>query len=190
MSDHYLPADLHDPKWFVLFVRSNQEKRIAQRLAECEVEYFLPCYRSLRQWKDRRVTLEMPLFPGYVFVKLPFLERSRVLTLPNVVSLVGQKNSPSVVSEDEINWIKTGISHGNAMPHPVLAIGQRVRIIAGALSGIEGVLVRHHNGVRVVICLDSISRSFMVEVDLAAIEPLTASINGYREGLPPNRIIA
>lgn len=190
MFDHSLPADLHDPKWFVLFVRSNQEKRIAQRLAECEVEHFLPCYRSLRQWKDRRVFLDMPLFPGYVFVRLPFLERAKVLTLPYVVSLVGSRNSPSVVSEDEINWIKAGIEHGNAVPHPGPAVGQRVRIVAGPLSGMQGLLVRRQNGTRVVICLDSISRSFLVEVDLAALELLPMVAQGYREGLQPRRTIA
>jgi transcription antitermination factor NusG len=185
MSDHYLPADLHDPKWFVLFVRYNQEKRTAHRLAEYGVEHFLPCCRSLRQWKDRRVTLEMPLFPGYVFVRLPFVERARVLTMPNVVSLVGGRNSPSAVSEEEINWIKLGIEHGNAMPHPELAVGQRVRIVAGALAGMQGILLRRQNGTRVVICLDSISRSFVVEVDLAAIEPVVPLRldvgNGYEQ---------
>lgn len=172
MSGHSLPLDLHDPKWFVLFVRSNQEKKLAERLEQSEVEHFLPCCRSVRQWKDRRVTLQMPLFPGYLFVRLPFLDRAKVLTMPNVVSLVGGRNSPSVVSEEEINWIKRGVEHGNAMPHASIAAGQRVRIIAGALAGMEGVLMRHQNNTRVAICLDSISRSFVVEVDLAAIEPL------------------
>lgn len=177
MLDHSLLADLRFPRWFVLFVRSNQEKRIAHRLAECEIEHFLPCYRSIRQWKDRRVTLEMPLFPGYLFVRLPFLDRARVLTIPNVVSLVGGRNSPSVVSEAEISWIRLGIEHGNAMPHPSLAVGQRVKIIAGVLAGMQGILVRWQNGTRVVVCLDSISRSFVVEVDLAAVEALSPSVN-------------
>jgi transcription antitermination factor NusG len=181
MFDHSLLADLHGPKWFVLFVRSNQEKKIAQRLAECEIEHFLPCCRSVRQWKDRRVTLEMPLFPGYLFVRLPFLERSRVLTMPSVVSLVGGRNSPSVVSPEEISWIRLGVEHGNAKPHAFLTIGQRVRIIAGALSGMQGILLRWQNNTRVVICLDSISRSFVVEVDLASVEPLTLPDPGYRE---------
>lgn len=175
MFDHPLPLDLHDPKWFVLFVRSNQEKKTAERLDQCEVEHFLPCCRSVRQWKDRRVTLQMPLFPGYLFVRLPFLERAKVLTMPNVVSLVGGRNSPSVVSDEEIDWIKRGIAHGNAMPHASLAVGERVRIVSGALTGMEGTLLRHQNNTRVVICLDSISRSFVVEVDLAAVESLASS---------------
>lgn len=189
MSDHLLPADLHDPKWFVLFVRSNQEKRIAQRLAQGEVEHYLPCYRSVRQWKDRRVTLEMPLFPGYLFVRLPFLERAKVLTVPNVVSLVGGRNTPSILSGDEVHWIKMGLAHGNAMPHPALVAGQRVRIISGALTGMHGILMRHQNGTRVVISLDSISRSFVVEVDLAAVEPFDLPPPGYREAGPPQRAL-
>ena len=181
MSDYSLTANLRDPQWFVLFVRSNQEKRIAHRLVEHDIEHFLPCCRSVRQWKDRRVSLEMPLFPGYLFVRLPFLNRARVLTLPNVVSLVGPKNSPSVISEEEIGWIRRGIQHGNAMPHAYLTAGQRVRITDGALSGMQGILLRIQNRTRVVVCLGSISRSFVVEVDLESVEPLIPDMQFYRK---------
>jgi transcription antitermination factor NusG len=183
VSDFYSPAGLYDPNWFVLFVRSNQEKRIAQHLADRQIEHFLPCCRSLRQWKDRRVTLEMPLFPGYVFVRLPFIERSKVLTLPNVVSLVGNKNSPSVISEEEIAWIRRGVEHGNASPHPYLNIGQRVIITVGALAGMQGILVRKQNNTRVVVSLDSIARSFVVEVDLDSVAPLASETRDYKRAV-------
>lgn len=181
MFAHSLPAHLLHPQWFVLFVRANQEKTTAHRLANQEIEHFLPCFRSVRQWKDRRVTLEMPLFPGYVFVRLLFSERARMLTLPNIVSLVGPKDSPSVIAEEEIGWIRKGIEHGNALPHPHLAVGQQVRIVAGALSGMQGILVRKQNRTRVVISLDSIARGFVVEVDLDSLEPLTPYQQTYRQ---------
>ena len=176
MLNSLSPIDVHEPKWFVLFVRCNQEKMTAQRLTEYEVEHFLPCYRSVRQWKDRRVTLEMPLFPGYLFVHLPFIERARVLTLPNVVALVGNKNSPSEISEQEIAWIKQGVEHGNAAPYPYLKVGQRVVITSGALSGMQGILMRKQNNTRVVVSLDSISRGFVVEVDMASLKPIGRSV--------------
>src|SRR5436853_282941 len=90
----FIEADLgfQEPKWYVLFVRSNQEKRVAGRLEQLTVEHCLPCYSSVRQWKDRRVKIEIPLFPGYLFVRLPFVERLRVLTVSNVVSLVGTRD--------------------------------------------------------------------------------------------------
>jgi transcription antitermination factor NusG len=179
--DSYSAAGLYDPQWFVLFVRSNQEKRIAQRLSDREIEHFLPCCRSVRQWKDRRVTLEMPLFPGYVFVRLPFPERAKVLTLANVVSLVGNRNSPSVISEEEIAWIRRGVEQGNALPHPYLSVGQRVIITSGALCGLQGILLRKQNNTRVVVSLESIARSFVVEVDLNSIAPVESELHGYKQ---------
>jgi transcription termination/antitermination protein NusG len=170
MLDDSLLGAAHVLKWFVLFVRSNQEKRVAQRLADREIEHFLPCWESVRQWKNRRVTLQIPLFPGYVFVRLQLSQRSKVLTIPNIVGLVGSKDSPAVISDDEVRWIKSGMEHGNAMPYPYLVAGQRVRIIAGALSGMQGILLRRQHNTRVVVSLDSIARSFVVEVELSAIE--------------------
>jgi len=172
-------TDLQEPRWYVLFVRSNQEKRVAQRLSSRNVEHYLPCYESLRQWQDRRVRLEIPLFPGYVFVRLPLLERLKVLTLPNVVSLVGPKHSPAAISEDEIAWIKQGIEHGKVEPHPYLEAGERVVISSGILAGLEGVVLRMKNSTRVVVSLKSISRAFVVEVDRACIEPAGANFIGH-----------
>jgi transcription antitermination factor NusG len=166
-----LPFEPNHPNWFVLSVRANQEKKTAQRLASYEIEYFLPCYRSVRQWKDRRVTLEMPLFPGYVFVHLPFAERVKVVSLPNVVGLIGSKSAPSIVSASEIDCIRRGVEFGNAAPHAALVEGQRVVIVDGVLRGVQGILLRSQNNTRVVVAVDSIARSFAVEVDISCLKP-------------------
>lgn len=166
------PFDSFLPQWFVLFVRTNQEKTTASRLDHLQIEHFLPCFRSLRQWKDRRVTLEVPLFPGYVFVHLPHAERMRVLTLPNALYFVGSGNSPAVLSDEEIVWIGRGLQSGNAVPHECLSEGQRVVITSGALAGLKGILVRKVNNTRVVVSLDSIGRAFAVEVDLESVRAL------------------
>jgi transcription antitermination factor NusG len=160
------------PHWFVLFVRTNQEKTTAARLDHLQIKHFLPCFRSLRQWKDRRVTLDMPLFPGYVFVHLPHAERMRVLTLPNVLYFVGSGSSPAVLSDEEIAWIGRGLQSGNAVPHECLNEGQRVVITSGTLAGLKGILVRKVNNTRVVVSLDSIGRAFAVEVNLESVRAL------------------
>lgn len=169
IDDH---ADVGQPSWYVLFVRSNQEKKVAEALRGRDVEYFLPCYKSLRQWKDRRVMLEIPLFPGYVFLRAPLADRARALTVPNVVALVGTRNQPSAISEEEIAWIKLGIEHGRAEPHPYLAVGQRVLVTEGVMCGMEGILLRKRNNTRVVVSLDSIARSFVVEIDVSCVRPV------------------
>lgn len=174
----YDHADVHHPKWYVLFVRSNQEKKVAEALRGRDVEHFLPCYKSLRQWKDRRVMLDIPLFPGYVFFHLSLAERTKALTVPNVVSLVGTRNQPSAISEEEIAWIRLGIEHGKAEPYPYLKLGQRVLVTDGVMCGMEGILVRRRNNTRVVVSLDSIARSFVVEIDASCLRPV-GTRNGH-----------
>src|SRR5262245_16604533 len=92
LLDEKVREHWRDPKWYVLWVRSNQERMVSHALTCRNVEHYLPCTRSVRLWKDRRVKLEMPLFSGYVFVRLRLVERMKVLTVPNVVSLVGPKS--------------------------------------------------------------------------------------------------
>jgi transcription antitermination factor NusG len=162
--------DWLQPKWYVLFVRSNQEKRVAQHLCSRLIEHFLPTYESVREWKDRKVKLLRPLFSGYIFVKLPFVDRSKALLVPNVVSLVGTPNAPSVVSDEEIEWIRQGTAHGKAEPHPYPKIGDPVVITAGPMAGIDGTLIRMNNCARVLVHVNSIARAFAVEVDSNCVE--------------------
>jgi transcription termination/antitermination protein NusG len=165
-----MEADSLKPKWYVLFVRSNQERRVAQHLSARLIEHFLPLYESVSQWRDRRVTLAKPLFSGYIFVKLALVDRSKALLVPNVVSLVGTRKAPSVVLEEEIEWIKRGMEHGKAEPYSYPTIGDPVVIMAGPMAGMNGVLSRVNNRARVVVRVNSISRVFAVEVDSNCVE--------------------
>lgn len=176
------PANIHvaaadpweQPNWYALFVRSNQEKRVAARLEFRGVEHFLPCYLSERQWKDRRVQLERPLFPGYVFVRLAPRDRMHVLTVPNVVNLVGTRSEPSIIPEEEITWIREGVTQGCAEPHPVVDTGARVVVVRGTLEGLQGTLLRAQNGARVLVSIDSIAQAFVVNIDLGDIRYLAS----------------
>ena len=177
MYDQFNDAEFSAFKWYALFVRSNQEKQVAAHLDSLRMEHFLPCYSSVRQWKDRRVKLEMPLFPGYLFVRLPLQERMKVLTIRQVVSLVGRKNSPSAISDDEIAWIRAGVEEGHAEPHEYLEAGQRIVITDGVMCGMEGILLTVRSRARVVISLPSIGRAFVVEVSAGSVRPLSERRN-------------
>jgi transcription antitermination factor NusG len=178
-----LTFDLSRPHWFVLYVRANQEKKTSLRLSSNEIEHFLPCYRSVRQWKDRRVTLEMPLFPGYIFVHLPFIDRMKALSLPNVVDMIGSKTTPAIVSAEEIDYIRRSVEFGNATPHSALVEGQQVVITSGALRGMQGTLLRYQNNTRVVVAVDSIARSFAVDVDISCLKPTGEFISRERKAV-------
>jgi len=155
-------------RWYAIYTCANHEKQVAAELNVRTIEHFLPLYSSMRRWKDRRVTLDLPLFPGYVFVRLALRERLRVVQIQSVVRLVGFGGLPTALPDTEMEIMRSGLSQRrSAEPHPFLTVGRRVRITGGPFAGLEGVLKRRKSGVRVVVSLDLIQRSVAVDVDAA-----------------------
>ena len=167
-----LTFSLFEPHWYAVYTCANHEKRVAAELGVREVEHFLPLYSCVRRWKDRRVSLEMPLFPGYVFVRLALQERLRVLQIPSVVRLVGFNGLPAALPDGEMEILRAGLGQSlRAEPHPFLTVGRRVRITGGPFAGLEGVLKRKKSNLRVVVSLGLIQRSVAVDVDIADVRP-------------------
>ncbi len=149
--------------WYAAYTSANHEKRVAEQLGVRAVEHFLPTYSSVRRWKDRQVTLQLPLFPGCL----------RVQQVPGVARLVGFDGTPAALPEEEIEALRTGLVSGvRAEPHPYMTAGRRVRITAGPLAGNEGILVRRKGNLRVVLSIDLIQRSILVQIDAASLEPV------------------
>jgi len=159
-------------KWFAAYVNSHHEKCVGLHFAERQIESFLPLYATRRRWRNRcAMDLELPLFPNYVFVRIASRERVRVLEVPGVVSLVGFGRVLAPLPDFEIEALRSGLGLRKIEPHPYLVIGERVRIKAGPMMGLEGVLVRKKNNFRVVLALDAIMRCVAVEVDADDLEP-------------------
>jgi transcription antitermination factor NusG len=155
-------------KWFAVYTRSHHEKRVAQYYAERNIEHLLPISRVVRQWSHyRKVAIELPLFPNYIFVHISRRERIRAIEVPGVLSLVGPNSVPAPLPDLEIESLRESLKLQNFAPHPYLVVGAKVRINKGALAGRVGVILRHKNGCRVVLTLSVIMRSFAVEVDAA-----------------------
>ena len=177
--------------WYAAYTSANHEKKVAEQLAQKEVENFLPLYDSVRRWKDRRVRLQLPLFPGYVFVRLPLNEKLKVLQVAGVARLVGFGDRPVSLPEEEMETLRRGASGEVRMePHPYLIEGRRVRIMRGPLAGMEGILLRQKSGMRLVISIDLILRSIAVDVDAADVRPIErhtsqqlVDVNARRNGL-------
>src|SRR6266702_2414115 len=171
-----LPKSLVEPHWYAAYTCPNHEKRVAVELGARDVENFLPIYSSVRRWKDRRVRLELPLFPGYVFVRLALRDRLRVVQIPSVARLVGFNGQPTALPDTEMEIMRSGLSQSlRAEPHPFLIAGRRVRITAGPFAGLEGVLKRKKSSLRVVVSLELIQRSVAVDVDAADVEGVVSA---------------
>jgi transcription antitermination factor NusG len=165
-----LPEGYLEERWYAAYTSANHENRVAKQLDVREVEHFLPLYTSVRRWKDRRVTLELPLFPGYVFVRLALRERLRVLQVPGVARLVGFNGTPTPLADDEIESLRHALVEGlRAEPHPYLKVGRRVRIVTGPLADREGVLKRWKGELRVVLSVELIQRAILVDVDASSV---------------------
>ena len=152
--------------WYAIYTTARHEKVVARQLGERSIETFLPLYRSLHRWKDRRKLIESALFPSYVFVRIAIEDRLRVLEVPGVVNIVGSKGHFPPLPEQEITALRNGLENQvYAEPHPYLKVGRKVRVVRGPMTGAEGILIRKKDKYRVVISLDVLMRSVALEID-------------------------
>jgi transcription antitermination factor NusG len=160
-------------RWYAAYTRSRHEKVVAETLNKRTVEHFLPLYETVRKWKNGRFKVQLPLFPGYLFVHIALRDRLNVLQVPGVVRLVGFNGVPAALPTAEVEIIRSALRRGiDAEPHPYLKVGQRVRITSGPMEGLQGILLRRRGRPRVVVSVDLIMRSVALDIDAAQVEPV------------------
>jgi transcription antitermination factor NusG len=158
--------------WYALHIRSRHEKRVAERLVSQSLETFLPLHRSRHTWKNGiHVNVDLPLFPCYLFARATVNDRTRLLRHPGVLGFAASTAKPTVISDEEISALRTATDNLKAEPHPYLNNGDAVRIVAGPLAGMTGILTRRKHAYRVVLSIEAIMRSIVVEVSEFDIEP-------------------
>src|SRR5579863_10745196 len=124
MPPSVLSAELQ-PHWYAVYTSPRHEKRVHEHLRQRRVECFLPLFRSIHRWKNGcKAQVELPLFPGYLFVNIPRSERVRVLDVPGVLSFVGPKGEPAQLSDFEIETLRSGLHLQKFEPYRGLAIGR------------------------------------------------------------------
>lgn len=164
--------------WYAVQTRPRHEKRVATELAQKGVNTFLPLVTDVRQWSDRRMRIELPLFSGYLFVNIVATAESRVSVLQSygAVSFVGRGREPIAVPESQIEDVRRLVA--NKVPfaaHPFLEIGQRVRIRGGVLDGIEGILERRKGRDQLILSVQTIQRSLSLSLEGYDVEPVVKS---------------
>lgn len=158
-------ATCSTPCWFATYTCSRREKQVAKELEERAVECFLPLYRALRRRRQGK-SAYLPLFPGYVFVRIALQNRLRVLQVPGVVRLVSFNGQPAPLEDQEIDTLRNALTTGvQAEPHPYVKIGREVEIVSGPLQGLRGKVIRKNNRFRIVLSVDLLQRSVIVDLD-------------------------
>jgi transcription antitermination factor NusG len=166
-------------EWWAVYTRHQHEKSVVEYLSKHNLETFLPIYDVVRQWKDRKKKLSLPLFPCYVFLRGSSECRVQILSTPGVRSIVSMVGRPAAIPEAEIEAIRRVVESSLTVePHPFLCRGDRVRIKSGPLAEIEGILVRSKGSSRLILSAELLQKSIAVEVDAFAVEPLAPLVEG------------
>jgi transcription antitermination factor NusG len=161
--------------WFALQVRMRHESGVSEHLEGKGYEWFLPLYKARRRWSDRVKEIDSPLFPGYLFCRFNPHNRLPILKTPGVTQIVGYNHVPVPVDEQEIQAIRTLIASGVPnFPCAYLEVGSKVRIEAGALRGLEGILMDQKGKRRLVLSITLLQRSVAVEIDSDAVSVVHA----------------
>jgi transcription antitermination factor NusG len=166
------PDEYCQAYWYAVYTRPRHEKCVAQQVESRQMQSFLPLYRAVHRWKDRTKEVDLALFPGYVFVHLPLRDRLRVLEIPGVVRFVSFQSKPAALPEIELESLRRGLAGRIPMtPHPYLQVGRRVRLRSGPMAGLEGILRRRKERLRLVVSIEMLMRAVAVEVDEADVVP-------------------
>jgi transcription antitermination factor NusG len=156
-----------DRMWFAVQTWPRHEKKVAAALQQKEIEAFLPLSSKVHQWSDRRCVIELPLFPTYLFVRLPWTAEARIPILRTnaVQQIVGSNGVGSPIPESEIDSVRRLLRQGvDFQTIPYLNTGQRVRIRGSSLDGIEGVLVAKNDDLSLVVSINILQRSLAIRV--------------------------
>jgi transcriptional antiterminator RfaH len=156
------------PFWYVIYTRPHHEKKIYKILQETNINAFLPLQSSIKQWSDRKKKVIEPLFSCYLFVNITMREYYQVLNVPGVIRFLSFEGKPAVVPEKQIQTIKYILENNFELEvAPVLLQkGSKVEIVFGTLSGFIGELVKYNNKKRVIIKIEEINKSLIINVPL------------------------
>jgi transcription termination/antitermination protein NusG len=154
--------------WYALRVKSRHEFVTSEELTRKKIENFLPSVLRVRQWKDRKKTVDFPLFPGYLFVHIEpqpgaFLNVLKTRGSVNFVSL--EPGQPTSVSPVEIAALSAMLKSGEQLDvFPAFKEGAAVRVKHGPLRGTVGILAKREDRHMFLINIDILGRSVGLKI--------------------------
>ena len=157
------------PPWFVAHTKPRREKKLLQFCEREGVHAQLPCYRSARKYRGKVKVFQKPLFPGYVFIRLPAEHKNRVQQNDHVANLlhVTDQELFSQQLDDILRALETDLEIRQA---PTIGEGMKVKVKYGPLRGVEGWVEKRHGMSTVLIRLDFIGQAAAVQLEADNLE--------------------
>jgi transcription antitermination factor NusG len=162
--------------WYAIYTRHQHEKNVAHNLARKGFETFLPLYSAPHRWKDRTKVVSLPLFPCYVFLNGDSSRRLDILSTPGIYDIISFANQPAAIPRKEIEDLRRIVESGIPIdPHPFIRSGEAVRVKSGPFAGVEGTLVRKKKLCRLVLSVEILGKSAVVEIESSLVERIKSS---------------
>ncbi|MFB0553836.1 MAG: transcription termination/antitermination protein NusG [Phycisphaerae bacterium] len=156
-------------QWWVAHTRSRNEKALAHDLISKNISYFLPMSWKVRRRSRRKIRSFLPLFSGYLFFCGQENQRIELLKTNRVANLIEVHDQEKLL--DELVQIAHALQTGAPLlPHKYIKAGERCRVIAGPLIGLEGIVVTTRGATRLVLQVDILGQAASVEIDIDMIE--------------------
>ena len=159
--------------WYAVYTRSRFEKKVEEKLIEKKIDVFLPTIKKLRQWKDRKKWITIPLFNNYIFVNIDYKDRYSILETDGIVKFITFQGKPVPIPFNQIDSLKIAISEPEKVNvEPGIAIGKPVIVTAGPFKGIKGIISEKRGQNLIHIVIESINQSVSIDIHSGMIEPL------------------
>lgn len=160
--------------WYILYTAPRAEKKACNELIRHQYEVYLPLVKTLRYWSDRKKWVEMPLFNSYIFVYTSLANYYELLNVDGIVKFVTFEETPAVIKQSEIDLIKTMLTNYSDIEATTekLEPGTKIKVIAGPMTGQQGELIEYKSKKTVMIELQTIGFSLLVQLPGNIIRPL------------------
>jgi transcription antitermination factor NusG len=163
-----------DSLWYAVYSRSRHEKQVDLMLQRQSLQTYLPLRRTWSRRRDRRVTVDLPALPGYLFVHCALYGevRAQIKKTPGVIRVVENAGRPCVIPEAQIESLRTVLERSfQVEAHPYFNIGDRVQVARGPFIGTEGYLVRIAPGRhKLVVAVEFVNQAVAIEIDAADVD--------------------
>ena len=158
-------------EWWVVHTKSRNEKALAHDLIRRQISYFLPMTWKVRRKSRRTIRSLLPLFGGYLFFCGGENDRTEVLRTDRVANLIKVNDQDKLINE--LLQIQQALGAGAPLiPDKYVKAGQKCKVIAGPLLGLEGVVATTRGVTRLVLQVDMLGQAASVEIDIDMIEVL------------------
>jgi transcription antitermination factor NusG len=169
-SGLYLPLPT-EGQWRLLHTKSRQEKVLADELKRVGIDHFLPLVAEDRLYGKRRFKVEVPLFPGYLFIrgsKEGAYTADRTRRVARIIEVMDQARL-----DWELQNLHVALRNQASMRlYPFLKEGMRVEVKSGQLRGLQGLIEKRSPSGRLILQVEMLGRALALEISGALLTPL------------------